>query len=55
MLLPADDPILALPVFPSWECEDQHGAQTTVGLTVIWDLRILMNIYLVNAKIQMSK
>ncbi|KAG7237154.1 hypothetical protein INR49_032650 [Caranx melampygus] len=26
----SDDPILALPVFPLWECEDQHGAQETI-------------------------
>lgn len=29
-VLSSDDPILALPVFPSRECEDQHGARTTV-------------------------
>lgn len=28
LLLSSDDPILALPVFPLWECEDQLGAQT---------------------------
>lgn len=39
-----DDFILALPVFPSWKCEDQHtGAQGTVEWTVIWDLRIASN------------
>lgn len=30
LLLSSDDPILALPVFPLWECEDQLGAQTVV-------------------------
>lgn len=38
--LSSDDPILALPAFPLWECEDQLGAQMIVMWTVVWDLRI---------------